>query len=218
MPNIYGPDIRNPKLREDKRSAAALQSLAEMEKLGISYISLACGVWYEWSLAAGEEWFGFQIKDRKVTFVDDGKTVLTVSTWLQCGRALAALLSLPESGVSPSLSDWKDAPLYVSSFQVSQRDMLDSFHRVLGTADEDWEITYEPAAKRLKDGLEEFSKGIFKGLAKNLYAIHFIRSRAGELDFPNDVSNELLGLPKESLDEATKRAVDMLESGWTIHS
>lgn len=28
------------------------------------------------------------------------------------------------------------------------------------------------------------------------------------------MQNDILGLPKEDLDEATKRTVDMVESGW----
>lgn len=216
MPNFYGSDIRNPKLASEAFGAIIKQQLDEMESLGVSYVSLACGIWYEWSLALGDAWFGFQIKDRRVTFYDDGKTPLNVSTWPLCGRAVAALLSLPENGASPSLSDWKNEPVYIRSFQVSQRDMLDSLHRVLGTTDEDWAIEYEPAAKRAQDGLDEFARGLITGIAKNMYAKLIIRSNAGELDYPKAPANEMLGLPQESLDEATKRAVEMVESGWSL--
>ncbi|KAI1084689.1 hypothetical protein F5B20DRAFT_217916 [Whalleya microplaca] len=214
MPNFYGSDIRNPKLGDDKFGAIIKQQVSEMENLGVSYISLACGTWYEWSLALGEKWFGFTIPERKVTFFDDGKTVVNVSTWSLCGRAIAALLSLPESGASPALSDWKNEPLYIASFQVSQRDMLDSLHRVLGTTDSDWDIKYESTAKRAQEGMGEFSRGIRTGIAKYMYAKLFISSRAGEFDNPKGVANKVLGLPEESLDEATGRAVHMVESGW----
>lgn len=214
MPNIYGADIRNPVQMSDALGVAAKAQLDEIESLGLSYVTLACGTWYEWSLALGDQWFGFQIKDRKVTFYDDGKTTVNVSTWDLCGRAVAALLSLPESGASPCLSDWKNEPLYIRSFKVSQRDMLDSLHRLLNTTDEDWTISYEPAAKRAQDGLEEFSRGLITGMAKNLYANLFIQSREGKLEYSKGLANEVLGLPDESLDEATKRAVEMVESGW----
>jgi len=95
-------------------------------------------------LTLGEPWFGFDIKNKKVTFFDAGKTRVNVSTWRQCGRALAAL---PESGASPALSQWKNKPFYFASFMVSQRDMLDSIHRVTGPTDKDWEIAYEPTAQ-----------------------------------------------------------------------
>ncbi|KAH8892833.1 NAD(P)-binding protein [Thozetella sp. PMI_491] len=214
MPSLFGFDVRDPKLAGEPHGQAILKSLSEIESLGLSYITLGCGVWYEWSLALGEQWFGFQIKERKVTFIDDGKTPLITSTWLQCGRAVAALLSLPESGASPSLSDWKNEQLNISSFRVSQRDMLDSLHHVLSTKDEDWEITYETAEKRVADGLEEVSKGRMKGFAKSSYGKHFIRHKELAYEPPRAESNEVLGLPTESLDEATKRAIEMVESGW----
>ncbi|KAL9112782.1 MAG: hypothetical protein Q9227_003085 [Pyrenula ochraceoflavens] len=214
MPNFYGSDIRNPKLGDEAFGAVIKQQLSEMEKLGVSYVSLACGTWYEWSVALGESWFGFTISERKVTFFDDGETFVNVSTWPQCGRAVAALLSLPENGASPSLAGWKNEPVYITSFKVSQRQILDSLHRILGTTDADWEIKYEPTVKRAQEGLEEFSKGIITGIGKAMYAKLFMRSRAGELEIPKEVANKALGLPQESLDEATKTAVDMVQSGW----
>jgi hypothetical protein len=214
MPNFYGSDIRNPKLGDETFGAVIKHQLSEMERLGVSYVSLACGTWYEWSVALGESWFGFTIPDRKVTFFDDGETHVNVSTWPQCGRAVAALLSLPVTGASPCLADWKNEPVYITSFKVSQREILNSLHRVLGTTDADWQITYEPTAKRAKDGIEEFSKGIITGIGKAMYAKLFIRSRAGELELPRGTANKALGLPEESLDEATRTAVGMVQSGW----
>lgn len=214
MPSFFGSDIRNPKLGDDRFGAAILKTLADIQELGLSYITLVCGVWYEWSLALGEPWFGFDIPQKKVTFYDDGDTIVTTSTWEQCGRAVAALLSLPETGSSPALSDWSNKPLYISSFRISQRDMLSSLHHVLGTTEGDWQITYETTAKRQEDGAKEFAAGARTGLAKSMYAKHFMNSRAGDLEYRGTTANVMLGLPEESLDEATKRAVEMVESGW----
>ncbi|KAL1975680.1 hypothetical protein VTN31DRAFT_4072 [Thermomyces dupontii] len=80
--------------------------------------------------------------------------------------------------------------------------MLDSLHRVLDTTDEAWIIRHEPLAKRAQEGLEEFSRGHITGMAKALKGL----------------ANEDLGLPEECLDEATKRAVIMVESGWKPHA
>jgi hypothetical protein len=119
MPNFYGSDIRNPKLGEEAFGAIIKSQLGEMERVGVSYASLACGTWYEWSVALGESWFGFTIPERKVTFFDDGETRVNMSSWPQCGRAVTALLSLPQSGASPCLADWRNEPVYITSFNVS---------------------------------------------------------------------------------------------------
>ena len=215
MPNMYGSDIENKSFAEENLVGATyIKYITELESLGASYITMVCGFWYEWSLALGEPWFGFDIKERKVTFFDDGNTRINVSTWQQCGRALAALVSLPESGASPAISQWKDKSLYIASFKLSQRDMLDSLHRVIGTTDKDWTITYEPTAQRYKNGIDEMQKGAMTGFAKALYSRCFYPNGDGDYESSRGLANDLIGLPKEDLDEATKRAVEMVESGW----
>ncbi|CAI7573370.1 unnamed protein product [Penicillium viridicatum] len=217
MPNAYGYPISPEGVKDtDPYGKSVVARIAEAQTGASSSVTLPCGFWYEWSLACGEQWFGFTIKDRKVTFFDDGTRTVSVSTWDQCGRALAALLSLPESGSTPALADFKNKEVPINSFRVSQRDMLDSLHRVLGTTDSDWEISHESVTKRLADGAEEFAKGVFTGFPKMLYASIFFPTNQ-ESDFAGtiEVANDVLGLPKEDLDEATKRAVDMVAGGWS---
>lgn len=217
MPNAYGFPISPEGVKDtDLYGKSAVARIADAQTGASSSVTLPCGFWYEWSLACGEQWFGFTIKDRKVTFFDDGTRTISVSTWDQCGRALAALLSLPESGSTPALADFKNKDVLINSFRVSQRDMLDSLHRVLGTTDSDWEISYESVAKRLADGAEELAKGVFTGFPKMLYAGTFSPTNQ-ESDFAGTMklANDVLGLPQEDLDEATKRVVDMVTGGWS---
>ena len=117
MPNAYGSDITNIKMGEEcLYGPQTLANLKQVTDAGMNYVALCCGFWYEWSLALPEPWFGFTIKERKVTFFDDGNTKISTSTWDQCGRAVASLLSLPieKEGSGAALSDWKDKPLYIS--------------------------------------------------------------------------------------------------------
>jgi len=216
MPNIYGSDIQNPAILEESMNGRMYKErFADFEGVDTSWIVLVCGFWYEWSLALKKPFFGFDIADRSVTFYDDGKTKIDVSTWDQCGRAIAGLLSLPESGASPCVADWKNKPLYINSFKVSQRDMLDSLHRVLGTTDKDWTIDFEPTDQRFKRGLEDWENGNRMGFATASYARIFYPNGDGDFESKWGTSNKLLGLPKEDLDEATKRVVEMVESGWS---
>lgn len=216
MPNIFGNDITNEQFCKEllygERSMAAVR---DMQSVGIDYTVMCCGFWYEWSLALGEAWFGFDIAARKVTFFDDGMEKISVSTWDQCGRAVAALLSLPVSSGGdgkPGIEDWKNKPLFIASFEVSQRDMLDSLNRVLGTTDADWEITREPTGERYARGLNAMQKGDMRGFATAMYTRTFYPT--GEGNFQDRLVNDVLGLPKEDLDEVTKRTVAMVESGW----
>ncbi|KAI4113079.1 MAG: hypothetical protein LQ345_005866 [Seirophora villosa] len=212
MPNVWSTDVFDESLREEPYFG-----LPEIEALGANYIVMVCGLWYEWSLACGEPWYGFDIIERRATLFDDGETKVGASTWVQCARALAALVSLPEEeeAAEVSLQRWKNQALYVSSFRVSQREMLDSLHRVLGTSDEDWTITRQPSDERREEGREEMRKGMETGFVKMLYSRVFFPNGGGDHEGKHGVANQVLGLPGEDMDEATRRAVKMVESGWT---
>ncbi|RJE26353.1 isoflavone reductase family protein [Aspergillus sclerotialis] len=214
MPNCYGSDIQNETLRkEDLYSDGALKRCLEVGQYGnAAYIGMVCGFWYEWSLALGANGFGFDIKNKSVTFIDDGNTKITVSTSLQCGRAVAALLSLPESGAEPAVSHWKNKPFYIGSFTISQRDMLDSIHRVTGSTDADWTISYEPSKQRYQDGLAEMAKGERMGFVKALYTRIFFQDGGGNFEANRGLANDTIGLRKEDIDEATKRAIELISA------
>lgn len=217
MPNTYGADINNDALAEgnqDLYTGNARKRAHEISELGGSFISLCCGFWYQWSLALGEPWFGIDIRSRKAVLFDQGQVHINVSSRAQCARALAALLSLPESGASPCVRDWKNAVLYVTSFRVSQRDMLDSLNRVMGLTDSDWDITYEPVMERYYRGLEDIKRGDRAGYGRVMYSRTFFPSGDGDFESSRVLDNDKLGLEKEDLDVATDEAVKLVQSGW----
>ncbi|KAJ7208638.1 hypothetical protein GGX14DRAFT_566851 [Mycena pura] len=212
MPNMYGSDTANRQLAEES-GYSGHQRIENVRKLAnAACVTMVCGFWYEWSLALGENFFGIDIKNRKVTFFDEGTTKVTVSTWDECGRALAGLLSLPETGPSPCVADWKDKKLFVQSFLVSQRDMLDSLHRVLGDTDADWTIVKVPAAQRIQEAQEQLKNGDFRGFVKKMYSRTFLNP--GEADYSKQLADEIIGLPKEDLDTVTKTVMDIVNNDW----
>jgi hypothetical protein len=142
---------------------------------------------------------------------------MNVSTWEQCGRAAAALLSLPElpadeADGATTLARWRDDVLYVSSFLVSQRDMLASLRRVTGTGEAEWTVKREGAAERWREGQEAMRKGDRKGFVRQMYSRVFYPGD-GDFGARRGLANEVLGLPVEDLDEATAEAVKLAESG-----
>jgi hypothetical protein len=220
MPNYYGFGLgeRAGKLNEDPIMSSFGATIDDVRKTdGVSFVALCCGFWYEFSLAIGEEWYGFDIGNRRVTFYGDGTERISTTTWEQCGRALAALLQLPvskEAGATgPTVEDWRDQGMYVSSFLISQRDMLDSLNRVLGTTDDDWEISHQDVKERHQLGLEKLQKGDRRGFAQAMYAKIFYPGSGGDYETGYELDNGRLGLPQEDLDEATRRAVQMAKEG-----
>lgn len=185
-----------------------------------NFIALANGFWYEFSLGMGEPWFGFDIKNRKVTLYDEGNVKINTSTWGLCGKAVASLLSLPISGDGdghPALEDWKNEGVTISSFLISQRDILDSLNRVLRISDADWTITKQPTKERFQQGLQQLQEGNRLGFAQAMYARLFFQGGGGDYETGYGLDNGKLRLPEEDLDEATKRAVEMVNNGFGIH-
>ncbi|KAK3303051.1 uncharacterized protein B0T15DRAFT_262294 [Chaetomium strumarium] len=211
MPNAYGMDPKNDRLLNDNVYGKVVrEAMSDVKSAGANYVILTCGFWYEWSLVAGTDFFGFDVKDKKAVLFDDGTQKISTSTLAQCGRAVAALLDLPvtKEGGKPALEDWKDNGLYVASFHVSQRDMLDSIHRAMGDSDSDWTIMYEPSEERTNKALDELKKGSFAGFAQAMYTRYFYKNGDGDFETMHGLANEKLGLPKEDLDAITKWTVD----------
>jgi hypothetical protein len=217
MPNSFSNDIRDEALvREDLYSAGSVAKCNEIEAAGSSYVAMVCGFWYQWSLALplGTSTFGIDIGKKHAVLFDDGTTPIPTSTFKLCGEALAKLLSLPESGSDLALENWKNKPLYIASFCVSQRDMLDSLHRILGDSDSDWKIEHEDSKKRYDQGIADLQKGDMSGFMRAMYTRPFFPVAGGHYQDTRGLQNGLLGLPKEDLDEATREAVEMVKARW----
>ncbi|KAK2001435.1 NAD(P)-binding protein [Colletotrichum falcatum] len=220
MPNAWGPDPKNSSLMTDSLLGTSFQgAVKEIERLGVSeWIIMSCGFWYEFSLAGSPDRFSFDIKNNSVTFFDDGNIKVNTSTWAQCGRGLAAFLSLKrlpddENDASPTVQSWANDVFYVSSFLISQRDMFDSIKRVTGTVELDWDVKYENAKQRWKAGHESLRSGDRYGFSRLMYARIFFSSNDGDVENKHGLANKALELPKEDLDNATEEAVSLLTSG-----
>ena len=219
LPNEYGYPQAHPGLRKDipigEKNA---RYRAHIETLGkSSWIGITCGFWYEYSLAAGPHFYGFDLRNRAVTFFDDGITPINTSTWPQCGRGVAALLSLkiaPEAAdddASPCLERFRNRWVYLSSFRVCQRDMFDSVMRVTGTTAGDWRVGHEASVERYAAGMEAMRAGDRLGFAQLMYTRVFFRDGCGDYETYAGLQNGVLGLPVEDLDAFTGVAVEMAQ-------
>jgi tryptophan synthase beta chain len=215
MPNGYGIDIDDIKLGEDTMlGPVAKANRDEIERLGMQWITVCCGFWYEYSLAGGDARFGFDFDKRSLTIYDEGNTKISTSTLSQVGRAVAKVLSLnelpeDENDKSLTLSTFLNKGVYTKSFVVSQNDIFESVKRVTGTADADWTITHEDTKKRYQDGLAQVKVGNMAGFGKMLYARGFYPDASNDLTIK--AQNELLELPEESLDESTEIGINLVK-------
>ena len=223
MPSEWGVDVAKEGIRTDTLIGKRLVTIREYIESDrgenkTAWIGLACGFWYEYSLAGTEARHGFDFSKKKITMFGDGKTRVNSSTWPQVGKAVARLMSLkilPEDEMdrAPCLSKWSNRSVYVSSFFVSRRDMLESICRVTEEVEQDWTIEYEDLVGRFERGKNLIAEGKQIGAAIMLYSRSFYPD--GMCDFNEKLDNDFLGLSKESLDDATNVAIEMVRNGET---
>ncbi|KAL4792929.1 putative isoflavone reductase family protein [Aspergillus venezuelensis] len=216
IPNSYGPDIADENFGRDTLLGPVARSKRdEIERLGMKWISIVCGFWYEYSLAGGSARFGFDFEERRVTFYDQGDVRISMSTLDLVGEGVARLLSLPvlpqdHDDQEVTLASFFNKPLYIQSFCLSQKEIFESVKRVTKTTDSDWEIAYEDSKSRYADGLAAVKGGNMAGFSKLLYARAFWAGESANLS--GKVQNTLLGLDvEEDFDEATRLGVEMVE-------
>lgn len=220
LPNWYGGDPLEEELIKETHLGTMKAALHdEIQRMrGLATVTLCCGFWYEFSLAGGPDRYGFDFKNRSVVFFDEGTLAVNTTTWPQCGRAVARLLSLKElpddaGDTSPTVSQFANGTVYVSSFRISQRDMYESVKRVTATTDADWRITREPSLPRYENAVKAMREGDHgAAFARQLYTRTFFPDSNNDYESKRGLHNELLRLPKEDLDEWTKEAVRMAEN------
>ncbi|KAG0307838.1 hypothetical protein BGZ99_001351, partial [Dissophora globulifera] len=136
MPNEWGTDHDQKEYQRDIFGVRQEKVRNYIDaKDCFNRLILTCNFWYEHSLCSAPTMFGFDAEKRQATFYGDGTVKINTSTWDQCGRAVAALFSLPiqpenENDKSPTLQQFKNKSVYISSFLVSQKDMFASLLRV----------------------------------------------------------------------------------------
>ncbi|KAJ7789025.1 putative isoflavone reductase family protein [Mycena olivaceomarginata] len=202
LPNEYGGDPTEKKMGEDAMIGPGKQADRDLiEKLGkSSWIGITCSFWYEYSLSTGPSAYGFDFGQsfcylHRRRYHENS----TPTTWPQTALAVARLLSLK----------FRNKPAYVSSFLLSQKDMLESVLRVTGTKESDWKIEHDAHEVRFAAGVAPIQRG---GSTRVPEACSipggFYPDGCGNYEARNGLHNDILGLPKEDLDEFTRIAVD----------
>lgn len=221
IPNGWGYDVRDEEVaRENLVTLPKDEERAYIEQKGLKWVSIECGFWYEYSLSGGQLMFGIDAVGKKATLYGGGRVALSTSTWAQTGRAVAALLALPEHpekgqdhGVT--ISRWTNEHVHINSFTLNQRQMLDAVQKQTSTTDADWTIdTSTTARSAWEQGMQLFKSGDWSGFALTLYSRMFFDGEPGNADKLFGLDNDLLGLPSEDLAAATQRAVELAQEQY----
>jgi len=156
--------------------------------------------------------FQIDIKNKKATLLSGGTAKFNTTNLPTVGLAVARLLSLPIESTDggASLSDFANRFVYIRSFLISQREILSAVQRVTGTTDADWTIEHIDAQEFMDQGAEKLAKGDFMGTVNLLYGSTMKEGAGGNYESVRGVSNGVLRLPEEDLDESVKSIVEQL--------
>ncbi|KAE9367683.1 NAD(P)-binding protein [Stipitochalara longipes BDJ] len=215
LPVEFGGDNGNPRLEKAVPVYAAKRAPRErIEELaekydGLKWIGIVTNPWFDFSMKIS----GFQIdvKNRTALVLDGGTAKFNTTNLATVGLAVARLLSLPiTSSSSTSLSDFGNKFGYISSFLTSQREILDVVQKLTKTSDADWSITNINGQAWIDDGPAKIARGDRTGMFNIAYGNTMTEGLGGDYEAAKGVSNSVLGLPEESLENTLEEVISQL--------
>ncbi|KFA70652.1 hypothetical protein S40285_08404 [Stachybotrys chlorohalonatus IBT 40285] len=196
----YGLNNNNPQARALNsvfREKGEVQDyLRAKESTGLEWMAIACGMWLKWS--ALHDFLGMRIKEKKFKVWDDGEG------WFSCtteGNTALALIN----ALTKRWEETKNRVVALSDFAITQTMLLEAIERISGE---------KLAIERINsdDLIKEKQAEVVNGDSYAIYDLietGFVTGRfGGHLEKEFEILNDLLELPKKSLDEVVKAALE----------
>jgi hypothetical protein len=138
---------------------------------------------------------------KTVELIDQGTTTFTTTNLRQVGLALVKVLELAE--------ETKNQYIYVSSFQTTQKELLEKAEKLTG---EKFRVEHVTSKQLRENGYNKIKEGDFSGIMPLIQAA--VAGEAGLGDHtPFGLWNEKLGLQKEDFDESIKAGLSGKDYG-----
>ncbi|KAL8365500.1 hypothetical protein RB595_004354 [Gaeumannomyces hyphopodioides] len=204
LPTEFGSDTEpTPLLEQIPLLQAKKQPRDLIESLGMTWIAVVTNPWLEYNLENGS--WGFDVKKRTARLIDGGDAKFITTKMGTVGRATAGLLSLPDA----ELARFRNAPFYVQSFRITQREFLASLQRATSTAEADWQVEVLDGAQECRDADAQGGVG---GMMRKFFALHLRDGFGADYGAKVGGNMELVGaVEAETLDEAVRTAVRRVE-------
>ncbi|KAK2049508.1 NAD(P)-binding protein [Colletotrichum somersetense] len=194
IPSEYGGNTRDERLAakiflaEHKvNTVKYLQSKEDQ----ISWTAVITGIFFDWGLQTG--FLGFDIASKAVSLIDDGKPTWCTSTLTQIARAVVKVLEKPDLT--------KNQYVYISSFQTSQRAIMDAAEKITG---QKWTVKSKVTGEELREsGGAKVRSGDLSGAPDLVRGPSLGAGGLGNFE-AEGLWNDKLGLPKEDFEETLK--------------
>jgi len=202
IPAQFGTDVKNDaalkRLPLLGAKNAIINYLEEREEK-ISWTGIETGPFFDWGLQ--RLIFGFEIQNStaKIYIPEYHKVKFSVTTIGTIGIAVARSLE------SNYLAKTRNKDLFIRSFTVSQDEILASLEKATGKEWTRQEVNLDDAVRVAN---EKLARGDYSDLVTMIRGMTMDPTTGCNFDERGEVANELLDLPKESLDEVVQRVVD----------
>jgi uncharacterized protein YbjT (DUF2867 family) len=204
LPTEFGSDIYSPIARDFPMTGLKKKYRTLIEEKGMSWVAIVNNPWFDWSMK--QSMWSIDILNKKATLYNVGNTKFNTATLGQVGRGVTALLSLPDE----KLNSFKNRPLYLRSFLINQREILDSAIRATGTKESDWEIKTQEPEEAIEASRKAVAAGNPMAFVGEFYTAHMQEGRGGNYEEKAAKDAEVLGLKEENLDVVMEAIVEEL--------
>ena len=208
IPSEYGTNNLDPRARSlvpvyDRKGEALEYLIAKAKDSNgaLTWSSIACGSWLDWALnsATSGNFLGIDVKGRKAVIYDSGRSRYAVTTSTNTGLAVARVLLNPEISANKQI--------FLADFTTTSRDIVETLEK---QTREKFEIELKESKPEVKMLRERFDAGDENAMFP-LLRISFGADVDVGYDFENEqeVWNSKLGLPKVTLEEVLKEAIEI---------
>jgi hypothetical protein len=207
IPTEFGCDNGNQKLRDEVLAMTVKDQYRErIEQLGVSsWIGMISNPWFDFSIKTGL--FGIDVLNRKARLYDDGTVKINTTTLRKVGISVAELLSRPDA----QLARFQNQFIYLSSFRVSQQEILDAVMRATGTSGADWTVEKVSAEEVTGAAKAKAKAGDMAALMELMYGTIFREGYGGDYNETRVIANAFLELEEEDFEETVREVVEDVE-------
>ncbi|PSN65048.1 isoflavone reductase family protein [Corynespora cassiicola Philippines] len=197
FPGEFGPYTRNEKFAEVNPYVLPVKTKVADYLLSkesqISWTGVVTGGFFDWGIETG--FFGFDLASKTAALIDGGTSVFTSTTLPTIAKAVVAALDHAE--------ETKNQYVFVSSFNLSQKNILEVIERVDG---QKWSVEHLTFEEVVANGHKWIASGDFNGIKDLTRAAAFGKFALGD-ESSHGFWNDRLGLPKENVEEAVREII-----------
>ncbi|KAF4345184.1 2`-hydroxyisoflavone reductase [Fusarium beomiforme] len=203
VPSEYGLNNNKPEARAlnsvFREKGEVQDHLRSKESTGLEWMTIACGMWIKWS--ALHDFLGMHIKEKKFVIWDDGEG------WFSCTTEANTALAMVNA-LTKKWEETKNRIVWISDFAITQNQLLETIERVSGQ-----KFTVEKIDS--EKFIKEKQAAVAAGDAYAIYALietGFVTGRfGGHLEKEGEIMNDLLGLPKQEVEDVVRAALKAAE-------